>query len=126
MGFSMGFSRQEYWSGLACPSPGDLPHPGLKPVSPAVLALQADSFTTEPLGKPLDLIAGPDIMLDVSIKMSANFLLSVDADSFGFFINGKLLQLLFCCLTLTSLGEKLAATQELQTCRNICNTLVIL
>ena len=38
---SMGFSRQEYWSGLPCPTPGDLPDPGMKPVSPA---LQTDSF----------------------------------------------------------------------------------
>ena len=30
----MGFSRQEYWSGLPCPSPGDLPNPGIEPVSP--------------------------------------------------------------------------------------------
>jgi len=37
----MGFSRQEYWSGLPFPSPGDLPHPGIKPRSPT---LQADSL----------------------------------------------------------------------------------
>ena len=41
---SMGFSRQEYWSGLPFPSPGDLPEPGIKPGSPA---LQADSLLTE-------------------------------------------------------------------------------
>ena len=41
---SMGFSRQEYWSGLPFPSPGDLPDPGLEPRSPA---LQADSLPTE-------------------------------------------------------------------------------
>ena len=33
---SMGFSRQEYWSGLPCPSPGDLPDPGIEPMSPAL------------------------------------------------------------------------------------------
>ena len=38
---SMEFSRQEYWSGLACPSPSDLPNPGIKPRS---LALRADSL----------------------------------------------------------------------------------
>ena len=38
---SMGFSRQEYWSGLPCPSPGDLPDLGVEPESPT---LQADSF----------------------------------------------------------------------------------
>ena len=41
---SMGFSRQEYWSGLPLPSPGDLPSPGIKPRSPA---LQADSLLSE-------------------------------------------------------------------------------
>ena len=46
---SMGFSRQEYWSGLPFPSPGDLPHPGIEPRSPA---FQADALTSEPPGKP--------------------------------------------------------------------------
>ena len=45
---SMGFSRQEYWSRLPFASPGDLPHPGIKPRSPA---LQADSLPSEPPGK---------------------------------------------------------------------------
>ena len=40
---SMGFSRQEHWSGLPCPPPGDLPDPRIKPVSPESPALQADS-----------------------------------------------------------------------------------
>ena len=44
---SMEFSRQEYWSGLLFPSPGDLPDPGIKPRSPA---LQADSLLSEPRG----------------------------------------------------------------------------
>ena len=52
---SMGFSRQEYWSGLPFPSPGNLPNPGIKPRSPAV---QADSLPTELPGKPLDLGSG--------------------------------------------------------------------
>ena len=47
---SMGFFRQEYWSVLAFPSPGDLPDPGIESGSPA---LQADSLLTELLGKPL-------------------------------------------------------------------------
>ena len=46
---SMGFSRQEYWSGLPCPPPGDLPDSGIKPRS---LTLQADSLPSEPPGKP--------------------------------------------------------------------------
>jgi len=43
------FSRQEYWSRLPCPPPGDLPNPGIEPGSPA---LQADSLLSEPPGKP--------------------------------------------------------------------------
>ena len=46
---SMEFSRQEYWSGLPFPSPGDLPDPGFKPASPA---LAGEFFTMEPPGKP--------------------------------------------------------------------------
>ena len=49
---SMGFSRQEYWSGLSFPSPGDLPDPGIEPVSPSLVAR---FFTTEPPGKPTSL-----------------------------------------------------------------------
>ena len=45
---SMGFSRQEYWSGLPLPSPGDLPDPGIKPGCPA---LQADALLSAPPGK---------------------------------------------------------------------------
>ena len=41
---SMGFSRQEYWSGLPCPPPRDLPDPGIKPTSSASPALQADTL----------------------------------------------------------------------------------
>jgi len=44
----MGFSRQEYWSGLPFPSPGDLPHPGIEPRSPT---LEAEVLTSEPPGK---------------------------------------------------------------------------
>ena len=47
---SMGFLRQEYWSGLPFPSPGDLPDPGTEPGSPA---LQADSLLSEPQGIPI-------------------------------------------------------------------------
>ena len=44
-----GFSRQEYWSGLPCPPPGDLPNPGTEPRSPT---LQSDSLPSEPQRKP--------------------------------------------------------------------------
>ena len=46
---SMGFFRQQYWSGLPFPSPGDLPNPGIKPRFPA---LEADSLPCEQSGKP--------------------------------------------------------------------------
>ena len=49
---SMGFCRQESWNGLPFPPPGNLPDPGIRPMSPASPALQADFFfTTEPPGK---------------------------------------------------------------------------
>ena len=47
---SMGFPRQDYWSGLPFSSPGDLPYPGIKPESPA---LAGGFFTAEPPGKSL-------------------------------------------------------------------------
>ena len=49
---SMGFSRQEYWSGLPFPSPGDLPDPGTKCTSPLFPTLAGGFLTTEPPGKP--------------------------------------------------------------------------
>ena len=51
---SMGFSRQEYWSGLPFPPPGDLPNPGIEPMLPAAPALQADSSPLSHQGRPKD------------------------------------------------------------------------
>ena len=48
---SIEFSRQEYWSGLPFPSPGDLPEPGMEPGSSS---LQADALPSEPPGKPVE------------------------------------------------------------------------
>ena len=50
---SIEFSRQEYWSGLPFPSPGDLPDPGMEPRSPA---LQADALPSEAPGKPFRIL----------------------------------------------------------------------
>ena len=50
---SLGFSRQEYWSGLPFPSPGNLPDPGIKPASLVSPALAGRFFTTVPPGKPM-------------------------------------------------------------------------
>ena len=49
---SMGFSMQEYWSGLPFSTPGNLHDPRIEPMSPTFLALAGGSFTTEPRGKP--------------------------------------------------------------------------
>ena len=53
---SMGFSRQEYWSGLPCPLAGDLPYPGIQPVAPA---LQEDSLPLNHRGSPNKLLKWP-------------------------------------------------------------------
>ena len=61
---SIGFSRQEHWSGLPFPSPGDLPDPGIEPRFPA---WQADSLLSAPPGKPLSLSSGqfsPSVLCD--------------------------------------------------------------
>ena len=50
---SMGFSRQEYWSRWPCIPPGDFPHPGLEPTSPASPSLQADSLPLSHQGSPI-------------------------------------------------------------------------
>ena len=50
---SMRFPRQEYWSGLPFPSPGDLPDPGIEPFSPRLLHWQADSLPLSQLGSPV-------------------------------------------------------------------------
>ena len=49
---SMEFSRQEYWRGLPCPPPGDLPDLGMEPVSPATIALQMHSLPLSHQGRP--------------------------------------------------------------------------
>ena len=52
---SMGFSKQEYWSGLPCPPPGDLPDLGVEPAFPA---LAGGFLTAEPPGKPVCWLGG--------------------------------------------------------------------
>ena len=65
---SMGFSRQEYWSGLTFLSPGDLPNPGIEPRSPT---LQADTLTSEPPGSSKTALVIPkrDHMVLFSISL---------------------------------------------------------
>ena len=64
-GSSMQFSRQEYWSGLPFPSPGDLPNPGIEPGSPE---LQADALLSEPPGKKRDIRRIPMFYLLLSFR----------------------------------------------------------
>ena len=56
----MGFSRHEYWSGLPFRTLGDLPNPGIEPVSPVVAALAGGFFTSEPRGKPVNVRISPN------------------------------------------------------------------
>ena len=66
----MGFSRQEYWSGLPFASLGHLPNPGIEPGSPA---LQADALFSEPLGKPItnldSILKSRDITLPKKVRL---------------------------------------------------------
>ena len=55
---SMGFSREDYWSGLPCPPPGDLPDPEVQPTPPAAPALQEDAL-------PLSHWGGPNFTYDI-------------------------------------------------------------
>ena len=64
---SVGFSRQESWSGVPCLSPGDLPQSWIEPGSPA---LQADTLTSEPPGKPL--VDEPVITLKSGLSQALN------------------------------------------------------
>ena len=55
----MYFSRQEYWSGLPCPPPGDLPNPGIEPLSLMSAALPGEFFTTNATWEALGIVAIP-------------------------------------------------------------------
>ena len=65
-----GFSRQEYWSGLPCPPPGDLPNPGIEPRSPA---LQVDSLPSDPPGKPKNTGVGSLSFLQIFPTQESNW-----------------------------------------------------
>ena len=62
---SMGFSRQEYWSGLPFPSPGDLPNPGIEPRSPA---LQTDALPSDPRSLVFPILLFSSIFLHRSLR----------------------------------------------------------
>ena len=62
----MGSSSQEYWNGCSCPPLGDLPHPGIKPMSPVSPVLETHSLPTEPPGKPI--VEGIDTLTILFIR----------------------------------------------------------
>ena len=62
----MGFPRQEYWSGLPFPTPGDLPSPGIEPECPELVDR---FFTTEPLGRPWGRWVGPTLPMEGSLNV---------------------------------------------------------
>ena len=87
---SIGFSQQEYWSGLPCPPPGDLPNPGIEPTSPA---LQVASLPAEPQGKP-----GCYTFLKILLKKNKNKQVKVMAAS-----NSLLVSMYALCICETCL-----------------------
>ena len=101
---SMGFTRQEYWSELPFPSPGDLPNPGIEPRSPT---LWADALTSEPPGKPCTKInleqceicreEWEDLPMASFLSLKSYFLGEDFLDQFYLFFFFKLL-ILSCCV----------------------------
>ena len=82
---SMGFSRQEYWSGLPFPSPGDLPDPGIEPGSPT---LQADALPSEPSLLFGTLHSNGYICID-NIWTPSTYYLVIKTQATNFFLIGK-------------------------------------
>jgi len=94
---SMGSSRQEYWSGLPCSSPGDLLNLGMEPVSLKSLALAGSFFTTRQLGSPVLLYS----VVNYSCKQKYHFicLLSVESEWKG------------CCFSLPSIWAEVSVCE---------------
>ena len=74
---SMEFSKQQYWSRLPFPSPGDLPNPEMEPGSPT---LQADAFPSEPPGKHAPNIEAPQYisqtLTDITVEIDSNAIIT--------------------------------------------------
>ena len=109
----MDLSREEYWSGLPFPSPGDLPDPGIKPRSPA---LRVDSLPTEPPGKPeatcFNLVANKNIQRQEATLESNAYAHYLDySDGSWIYIHARVCSLSFCA-NCASLGLLLKVTQE--------------
>jgi len=99
---SMGFSRQEYWSGLPIPFPGDLPDTGIKPVSPAL-------FTAESPGKPVVVIQSlsrvSETPWSAAHQASLSLTISLSLPKFMFILSVMLSNHLTLCQSLLVSGE---------------------
>ena len=75
----MGFSRQEYWSGFSCPPPGDIPNPGVEPVSLMSPALAGSFFTTNATWEAITHSLGYFILVSYAalLKVPSKFFLTV-------------------------------------------------
>ena len=78
---SMGFSRQEYWSGLPCPPPGDLPNPRIKPTSLMSPALAGGFFTPAPPGEGSNQIYLKSKFVDPCISYDSCFIVSAQVEA---------------------------------------------
>ena len=116
---SMGFSRQEHWSGLPFPSPGDLTDPGIKPGSPT---LQADSLSTEPLGKPPGSPYNKVFNLGVWCSSFVLFQDSLGGSVIWFHIHFKIVY----SISVKSVGMLIWVTLNLQDCLGKLDILAIL
>ena len=98
----MGFPRQEYWSGLPIPFPGDLPDPGIKPVSPAL-------FTAESPGKPVVVIQSLSRVSETpwraAHQASLSLTISLSLPKFMFILSVMLSNHLTLCQPLLFSGE---------------------
>ena len=120
---SMGFSRQEYWSGLPFPSPGDLPDPGIEPGSPT---LEADALTSEPQGSPNHSISSSQIWhFATSIIWPPKSILKLISDS-ARKLNTAKYQFFFLLFLQTSICKRgISRTQLLNISGNNCCCLVL-
>ena len=84
---SMGFSQQEYWIGFPFPPPGDLPDPGIEPMSPTSPALQVDSLPLIHWGSPNIIYA---CVHAKSLQLCLTFYDPVDCSPPGFYVSGIL------------------------------------
>ena len=86
-----GFSRQDYWSGLPCPPPGDFPNPGIEPSLSCLLHWQASFLPSVPPGRPQQLCTFMDILLPHNVLLITIFMAKL-----LFFLQIGLKPQLFC------------------------------